>query len=111
MVVSSWRRGFQPAVVTAVASIRRRQSLCFFELHLALAALESAGTGFVAEHFGSAFFAHVTLAQCVGHCTDSSKNLSNCSVLANPVSDLKYDHESRNGRFATCATISFSAGC
>src|SRR5579864_4826248 len=52
--------------------VGRRKRLCFLNLHLAIAAFECARAGLVAQHLGSALFAHVSLAQRVSHPGKSS---------------------------------------
>jgi hypothetical protein len=52
--------------------IGTRKRLGFLDLHLDVAALETAGAGLVAEHLGATLFAHVTLTEHVSHLKNSS---------------------------------------
>jgi hypothetical protein len=52
----------------------------FLDLHLEVAAFEATGAGLVAEHFGAALFAHVTLAEHVRHLYELLKNKTKVSL-------------------------------
>jgi hypothetical protein len=52
----------------------------FLDLHLEVAAFEATGASLVAEHFGAALFAHVTLAEHVRHLYELLKNKTKVSL-------------------------------